>query len=68
MVQFAIVYMSIGLMYTMMIFSDPDQQVKTELLLSGMEIPPEHKDAFRVFTGVIMMFLWPLDMAARTKL
>jgi hypothetical protein len=65
--QFVIVYMSIGLMYTMMIFSDPDQQVKTELMLSGMEIPPENKNAFRTATAFIMMFLWPLDMAARSR-
>lgn len=66
--QFATVYITIGLMYTMAILSIPDEQVKTELLLAGMEIPPEHKHRFRFMIAAIMAILWPLDMVVRSRM
>lgn len=66
--QFVMTYMMIGLMYSAIIFSDPDSQMKTEIMLSGMQIPPENREAFRIAAAVLMMFLWPFDMVARSKL
>lgn len=66
--QFLMMYMVLGLMYSAMILSNPDEQVKTELLLAGMEIPPEKKESFKLMIALIMMLIWPLDMFARSKL
>lgn len=66
--QYATMYIACGLMYSMVIFSNPDEQVKTELMLAGMEIPPEHKQQFRVMIAFIMMVLWPLDMLVRSRM
>ena len=68
MLQFIMMYMTLGIMYSMMIFSDPEEQIKTELLLSGMEIPPDEKGNFRVAVAIILMFFWPFDLIARSKL
>jgi len=67
MLQLVMMYMMMGIMYTMIIFSNPDEQAKTELMLTGMEIPTENQADFRLMIAFIMIIFWPVDMIIRSK-